>query len=302
MKKRPKKIRRGWGLREVLFTLAFLSTIIISHTAARAKNINYQSGHEGIAKVKDQNTTLLPIPIRSISSGESLSEIPITMTKWPTTDQISTYVNNIQLHLNKVVVVDLPSGLPIPINVLRDNTNLFRNPKIPSGMRAINLNVSSESALNGFVNSGDFVDVILIKKSKNEFSLESEVIASNIKLLSIDKLVTNRSNQINTFSCTLLVTQGDALKIKTANKLGEITFMLRGQNDYEPIDTESYRHNKVKLDEDNDLGSKKGVFKNSNGDVYFLTNNGTWLREISNQTLREEQIKKITKKNGQGKK
>ncbi len=247
---------------------------------------------QNIILVTDDDLISIPTPSRTVAKGERLENIPLTTISWPKSRLTSEYLNNSENYKNWTTTTPLPKLLPIPLSAL-SNINNDKNQVtegIPQGMRAITVRVDIESAVEGWAQSGNFVDVILVRQSKNsENGLESKVIAENIKILSAGS-----SAQAQTAdsiapkapaTVTLLTSQEEALKIKTAISIGKLTFALRGNGDN--LKTASLEMNQKTL-----LGisnkvipiEKKdytGMAKGPDGKVYLLEGSSKWIQSLN---------------------
>lgn len=145
----------------------------------------------------------------------------------------------------------------------------LRNPNDPSyivgqlgeGMRAITIPTNLTSSIAGFIAPGDKVDVIftfeLVKSAVQGGDVSAtkgsgedrnvsftEVLLPNVKVLAVDTRVTaaapvnQQEGQPTPIpgSVTLEVTQRDAQKLKLAQKMGELTLVLRSVKDKDSFD------------------------------------------------------------------
>ena len=106
---------------------------------------------------------------------------------------------------------------------------------IPSGCRAVSINVNEVTGVAGFAKPGDFVDLLLVEKS--DYSATTSVLLQNVPLLSVnqdmgDSMVdTNSGSAIsNPTIATFALYPEDAMKLISASKLGEIYMSLRPAN------------------------------------------------------------------------
>jgi pilus assembly protein CpaB len=118
------------------------------------------------------------------------------------------------------------------------------------GMRAVSVEISSESAAGGFIQPNDRVDVIVtreIEKSGNQNSsglqgVRSDQILSNVRVLAIDaRFAPPPSEEEDKKSgagevilgsrATLELSERDATLLATARKAGEISLTLRSIGD-----------------------------------------------------------------------
>jgi Flp pilus assembly protein CpaB len=237
--------------------------------------------------VSEDDTVDLPTPMRTLAKGESLKNSDFRMIKWPRSKVGNTYLQSLEPHNNFFALTQLPANLPIPITAISNfapDANAVTE-AIPVGMRAITVKVDVESAVEGWARTGNYIDVILVRPSKeNALGLESLVIAENIKILSAGATTTNAGNTESAArtpnTVTLLVTQEDALKVKTAANLGRLTFALRGNGDSTPTVAVSIDGRKL-------LGQQKqesksavilGKAKGPDGKTYVLDRDSKWLR------------------------
>lgn len=144
-------------------------------------------------------------------------------------------------------------------------TSQLRNPNDPTyiagqlgeGMRAITIPVNMTSSIAGFVTPGDKVDVLftfeLIKSAVqggdvtgtkaggNDRNLNfTEILLPNVKILAVDTRVTaeapapkdgNNAPPPMPTSVTLEVNQRDAQKLKLAQKMGDLSLLIRSVKD-----------------------------------------------------------------------
>ena len=114
------------------------------------------------------------------------------------------------------------------------------NAVIPRGMRAISVNVTDGAALSGFLNPGNYVDVLVTyspeegeqQKTKTETILQAVFVLgvnSRKQNESVDEAREVRPRQRP--SVTLLVTADQAERVAHAENLGEIVLSLRNDLD-----------------------------------------------------------------------
>jgi Flp pilus assembly protein CpaB len=208
--------------------------------------------------------------------------------RWPKGAESSAFVEKISEYQEYVSDNHLPKGLPIPRASLKqysaDINAVVEN--IPLGMRAITVRVDVESAVEGWARTGNYVDVIVISPDKNgNVGLESKVIAENVRILSAGRSTVPVGKESQTAQApgtvTLLVTQADALKIKTAASIGRLTFSLRGQGDLDPTLARTMTQRELVTGES---GVSKSVIRfagkavGPDGQGYVLTNDSEWLK------------------------
>lgn len=111
------------------------------------------------------------------------------------------------------------------------------------GMRAISIPISADSAAAGFINPGDYVDILLAsnvrsqvgegsenKKSDVIINWATETVMHNVKVLAIDQKLAHDSKEgpaVVGRSATLEVTPADAERLLAAQQLGSLSLVLR---------------------------------------------------------------------------
>ncbi|MCR5834201.1 MAG: Flp pilus assembly protein CpaB [Selenomonadaceae bacterium] len=104
---------------------------------------------------------------------------------------------------------------------------------IPPDCRAVSINVSSVTGVDGFAKPGDRVDLLLVEKS--DTSATSNILLQNVPLLSVNQNVAGSSPVdgntgmaiSNPAIATLALHPADILKLVSASKIGEIYMSLR---------------------------------------------------------------------------
>jgi Flp pilus assembly protein CpaB len=245
------------------------------------------AGAASVKVVTGFDTVMIPVPLRTVARGERLAQIPLSQVKWPNDASITPYLRSIQGYEDSVATFSLPANLPIPLagiskNAVESNAVVDG---IPDGMRAITVRVDAESAVEGWARSGNFVDVIVLRQSKKSgVGIEAKVIAENVRILSAGRSTEPLAGQASAPSApatvTLLTTQEDALKVKTAASVGKLTFSLRGFDDEAPT-LATAMSQKTLLDEAKTFFPKqksfRGIAVGPNGRKFVLGNDSRWI-------------------------
>jgi pilus assembly protein CpaB len=149
-------------------------------------------------------------------------------------------------------------------------------------MRAITVRLDAESGVEGWARSGSYVDVIVIRASRIASSgFEASVIAENVKILSANRSTETSPSSSSTAqpaTATLLVTQQDALAIKTAQNIGKLTFALRGISDTLPTYTQRFSEKTLAGSATQSPMVIRGTAVGPDGQSYVLDNNNRWLK------------------------
>lgn len=129
------------------------------------------------------------------------------------------------------------------------------NAIIPRGMRAISINIKDGAALSGFLNPGNYVDVLVTikpdagggeaKRDETKKITETKTILQAVFVLGVNSRMKQESSEDaekkrgkNKPSVTLLVTADQAEQIAHAENLGEIVLTLRNDLDYNYMELE----------------------------------------------------------------
>lgn len=111
------------------------------------------------------------------------------------------------------------------------------NAIIPRGMRALSINISAGSAVSGFLNPGNYVDVIVTLKQSEESPAQTftmmqamTVLAVNTRLGDVQSAETGRQGEGKP-SITLALTPEQAEKLTHALDQAELTLALRNDID-----------------------------------------------------------------------
>ena len=238
--------------------------------------------------VNEDDFMLLPTPSRTVAKGENLGEVSFTFVKWPKSRVTDEYVRDISSVRGSYAITVLSKSAPIPVGAISENASDINQviEGIPAGMRAITIRVDAESAVEGWAQSGNYVDVILVRTGTDTTKspgFEGKVIAENIKILSAGRIAepakADKGAPKSPSTVTLLTTQEDALKIKMAVSMGRITFSLRGANDQGRATTLAMDQRSMLGA--NQLGDKKsevkGVAKGPDGKTYILGSERKWI-------------------------
>lgn len=286
--KRPKRLRQ-----KTFPVLAFLSVgfllLIASLTAITLSGRKgAPQGFQNTPLSNLDDTILVPTPARPIARGERLKDLEYVETRWPRSRVSGSYITDISHYVDAVALIPLAEHVPISLSSIT-NDSIEANAVvegIPEGMRAITVRVDIESAVEGWAQSGNYVDVIVIRASpETAAGLETKVIAENVKILSAGRAAIAAHSGDTApqapATVTLLTSQEDALKIKTAAALGKLTFALRAKNDTAP--TLSLAMNQKSLLGSTQVPSKKslefkGYARDAQGKLYVLEEHGHWIR------------------------
>ncbi len=115
---------------------------------------------------------------------------------------------------------------------------------LPSGMRAISIEISPETGAGGFILPNDHVDVILTRRDKlaeKSAGVEmhtSEIILPNVRVLAIDQTVEEKNGQrvVVGKTATLELSPRQAETLALSRQLGTLSLALRSLVDFDSKD------------------------------------------------------------------
>jgi pilus assembly protein CpaB len=115
---------------------------------------------------------------------------------------------------------------------------------LPSGMRAISVEISPETGAGGFILPNDHVDVILSRRDKAAEKAvgsevhTSEVILNNVRVLAIDQNVEEKNGQrvVVGKTATLELNPRQAETLALSRQLGTLSLALRSLVDFDAKD------------------------------------------------------------------
>ncbi len=138
------------------------------------------------------------------------------------------------------------------------------NAIIPRGQRARSINITDGSAVSGFLNPGNYVDVLVTIKPDREAKgsggskakdddYRTITLLQNVKILAVDSRLgagdaeseTGRDGNTYRPSVTLAVTPEEAERITHAQVEGDVTLTLRNDIDSTQVDTNGARAEKI---------------------------------------------------------
>ena len=285
-KRKPRKLNAR-ASSTYITTAALIAAVVLGVVIAGKPQVSQSKTEETVMVTSDYDTVLLPTPSRAIARGEKLSNVEFTYVKWPKEQVRADYLSDLSSSESLVAKRSLPKLLPVPISELSTGSvdiNAVAE-GIPGGMRAITVRVNMESAIEGWALPGNYVDVIVIRANDSKGKgLEANIIAENVRILSAGRSteVVNAPSSAPKAptTVTLLVSQEDALKIKTAESFGKLTFAMRGVGDSNPVSVKSVNQKSIMggSKRTGTLDSFNGYAKGPNGKTYVLSNSSKWLR------------------------
>lgn len=223
------------GVAGLAFSLVLVLLIVLGFRSANAK-----------ASLSQEVSEQIPAAVGSIGlytsntyirAGTLLSQVRLSEELWPRSSIPEGALRNVNELQGYYAAVDIPPGVPLQRSHLTKEQRLITLPITP-GMRAVTIEINSQSSVEGWARPGTRVDVVLTYLSGEE--LTSKVIVQNARVLSYGGDATSISDQYGSFgskrvkagsTITLEVSPGDALKIQTSRQLGSLSLLMRAPED-----------------------------------------------------------------------
>jgi len=188
------------------------------------------------------DTTDVLIANSDIGLGHAVSERDLRWQTWPTTAAGSNFIRKndrpdaIRELAGSIARSPFSSGEPIrEAKLIKAKGSGYMAAILPSGMRAISVEISPETGAGGFILPNDHVDVILSRRDKmaeKSAGVEvhsSEVILPNVRVLAIDQTVEEKNGQrvVVGKTATLELAPRQAERLALARQQGTLSLALR---------------------------------------------------------------------------
>jgi pilus assembly protein CpaB len=189
-----------------------------------------------------EETVLVMVAARDLYQGVTIVEEDLTMNQLP-----PTYVPPSVLREREQAIGRVPRERILRSEFIREErladseAGLGLNAIIPRGMRALSINITDGSAVSGFLNPGNYVDILVTLKGDDEQGLAPETITmlQAVPVLAVNSRVgqTNVTAENYRPSITVAVTPEQAEKLTHAVAQGEVTLTLRNDIDVTHVET-----------------------------------------------------------------
>lgn len=190
----------------------------------------------------------------TIPAGKFVSLDDLKWQGWPADAQMDSFIDQekeaeaLEKMVGAVARFDIVKGEPITKTKLQHpGTAGFMSVMLTPGMRAVSIEIETETAAGGFIQPNDRVDVIVTREIENATpsssalaGIRSDLILSNIRVLAIDHVYGTPPNEggdeevrtgqgavIVGSRATLELSERDATLVNTARKAGDISLTLR---------------------------------------------------------------------------
>lgn len=189
-------------------------------------------------QVKPLETVEVLVAARDIGLGDTVNETQVRWQEWPKSGVTPSFVArfNGQTPPTMNVVGSIARGSFVtgePIVAAKLVTGAgagFMSAVLPSGTRAVAIEISAESGAGGFILPNDRVDVLLTQRVPGaQGGVSSDTILRNIRVLAIDQKIQEQKNERTALgrTATLELTPAQAEQIAMSRQMGTISLALR---------------------------------------------------------------------------
>ena len=190
----------------------------------------------------------------TIPAGKFVSLDDLKWQGWPADAQMDSFIDKekeaeaLEKMVGAVARFDIVAGEPVTKTKLqKPGTAGFMSVMLTPGMRAVSIEIETETAAGGFIQPNDRVDVIVTREVETANAqanplagIRSDLILQNVRVLAIDQVygtppMENSEGEARTGQgavivgsrATLELSERDATLVNTARKAGDISLTLR---------------------------------------------------------------------------
>ena len=221
----------------LMFTILYLT---LSRFTAHEE---YKVEEKPVAEIVEIPKKKVVVAATDILSYTIIQENMLKIEEIPESENTANAVTDTKDIVGKPARVDILNGDILTLRkVYRDVEHAGFTGLIPSDCRAVSIAISDITGVSGFINPGDYVDVMLITDVNS--NLVSEVILQNVMLLAIDRdatqadttILSDKNEQASTSienrngspsTATLALHMDEIMQLATAAKRGTIYLVLR---------------------------------------------------------------------------
>jgi pilus assembly protein CpaB len=204
--------------------------------------------------VAQLETTDVLIANADIGLGSAVAEKDLRWQTWPAAAAGPNFIRKPErpeaIHELAGAIARVPFSAGEPIReskLIKAKGSGYMAAILPSGMRAISVEISPETGAGGFILPNDHVDVILSRRDRlaeKSAGVEvhtSEVILSNVRVLAIDQAVEEKNGQrvVVGKTATLELAPRQAETLALSRQLGTLSLALRSLVDSDKDKPES---------------------------------------------------------------
>lgn len=230
----------GGRLRAVLFLFVSFGAAAVASVVIYLVIHSYQQELQ-TAQAPDETTTVM-VAARDMWQGITIEAGDLAMIELP-----PEYVPESVLRQPEQAVGRVPRERILSQEFIREErladpeAGIGLNAIIPRGMRAISINISDGSAVSGFLNPGNYVDVLVTIEGDEVREAETNTLLQAVTVLAVNNRLGNTTSESSgdrsRSSVTVAVTPDLAEKLTHAVAQGTVTMTLRNDIDVTHVET-----------------------------------------------------------------
>jgi len=245
----------GGRIRAVIFLLISLGAAAVACVVIYLVLSSYQ--RQLVDAQMPEEVVQIMVAKRDLYQGRTISQEDLEMKELP-----PYYVPDSVLRQPEQAVGRVPRERILSQEFIREErladpeAGLGLNAIIPRGMRALSINISDGSAVSGFLNPGNYVDILVtLQGGKEQTEAETVTLLQAVTVLAVNARVGGGSSGGggNTRpSITVAITPEQAEKLTHAVAEGDVTLTLRNDIDVTHVETHGAFINKLLGGDDDD--------------------------------------------------
>ncbi|MBX2798437.1 MAG: Flp pilus assembly protein CpaB [Myxococcales bacterium] len=229
----------GGRIRALLFLLISFGAAAVASVVIYFVITSYQ--RELVTAQRPDETIEVMVAAKDLGPGKTIVLDDLAMVDLP-----PDYVPDSVLRQPEQAVGRVPRERILASEFIREErladpeAGLGLNAIIPRGMRALSINISDGSAVSGFLNPGNYSDVLVTIEGDDNREAETVTLLQAVTVLAVNNRVGTSIEKMDTKykpSVTLAVTPELAEKLTHAVAQGVVTLTLRNDIDVTHVET-----------------------------------------------------------------
>ena len=229
----------GGRLRALLFLFISFGAAAVASVVIYFVISSYQK--QLLSASQPDETIKVMLAAHDLGPGKTITPEDLVMTDLP-----PDYVPDSVLRQPEQAVGRVPRERILAFEFIRlerladPEAGLGLNAIIPRGMRALSINISDGSAVSGFLNPGNYVDVLVTIQGEGDRDAETVTLLQAVTVMAVNnRLGTTVAELDGSYSpsVTLAVTPELAEKLTHAVAQGDVTLTLRNDIDVTHVET-----------------------------------------------------------------
>lgn len=228
----------GGRLRALIFLFISFGAALVASLVIWAVITSYRREYESLTKVEEDVTVM--VAAHDIWQGKTITDEDLKKEELP-----ADYIPDNVLLTTEQAVGRVPRERILEREFIRQErladaeAGVGLNAIIPRGMRALSINISDGSAVSGFLNPGNYVDVLVTIDGDDAREAETRTLLQAVTVLAVNNRLGASAEQSERVraSVTLAVTPDLAEKLTHAVAQGTVTLTLRNDIDVTHVET-----------------------------------------------------------------